>query len=182
MNRSGIERWIGRLALTAGMVVSFTACEVNVGDSAETTTTDMSFPSSTPTTGDSTSHSKPNTDTQTDNDNNSNPDDQTDDTTSPAPGVPKILSPGNGDHFTGSGAKVTILWTDAQGAEQFELVIQGLGSGGWQGLVDKTMDGFQYTYTLNGQSLTQFRWAVRSISSTGVASAFTAWSSFTWSP
>jgi hypothetical protein len=96
--------------------------------------------------------------------------------------VPSALSPGGGESFAGPGAKVTFVWTDAEGAEQFELVVQGLGTGGWQTAAHQLTDNFQFTYTLNNAAWSQYRWAVRSIGADSQASDYTAWRSFTWAP
>jgi hypothetical protein len=77
---------------------------------------------------------------------------------------------------------VTFVWTDAEGAAQFEIVVQGLASGGWQQAAHQVTENFQFNLTLNSQPYTQFRWAVRSIGTDSQTSPYTGWSSFTWTP
>jgi hypothetical protein len=162
--------------LTVGVTVFFSACEMKVGDSSEVASpsnNDTQAVTPTPASTDEGGTPKP------DNGGNTPPPDNGG---TQAPGVPALLSPGDGESFAGSGKNVTFVWTDAEGAAQFEIVVQGLASGGWQSVAHQVTDNFQFNLTLNSQPYTQFRWAVRSIGADSQTSDFTGWSAFTWTP
>lgn len=164
-----------RYGLTALTTMFFmSACEIDVGDEE---TDSSSKSSSTPIVNNPPKNTGGNTGGNTDNGNTPDPDNGV-----AAPAVPAALNPGGGESFSGAGAKVTFVWTDAEGAAQFELLVQGLGSGGWQTAVHQVTDNFQASYTFSNTDWTQYRWAVRSIGSDDQVSAFTAWRAFTWSP
>lgn len=172
-----------RFAFPAGMAAVLmlfqTACEMEVGSADE-----VSAPVSQPIVNATTPAQTVNTGNtgNTGNNNNNTGNNGTQNPTTPAPGVPSVLSPGNGESFSGGGAKATLVWTDAERAVQFEVVVQGFGSGGWQAAAHTITDNFQYTYSLNNTAWTRYRWAVRSLSADSQASAFTAYHEFTWTP
>ncbi len=177
MKLSSLSQPIVLAALAVGTMLYLTACEVQLGNSGEPNVSADNTPGTTPTlpstpTGGGGTPPKP-------GGGGAPP---PDDGGLKAPGVPALLSPGNGESFAGAGKKVTFVWTDAEGAAQFEIVVQGLGSGGWQQVAHQVTDNFQFNLTLNSQPYTQFRWAVRSIGTDSQVSAFTGWSSFTWAP
>jgi hypothetical protein len=161
-----------RLGAGFGLMIFLAACEIEVGDKASPSD---SGGDSTPTPG--TDIPTPGGGTGGGGGVKPDPGDET-----KPPAVPGAQSPGSGESFSGAGAKVTFAWTDAEGAVEFELLVQGFGSGGWQTAVHQTTDNFQHTYTLNNTAWTQYRWAVRSIAADSQTSAFTAWRSFTWDP
>ena len=168
MTGYNLFRPFGLAVLAAGVLLAVSACEMQFGNAALPTTDGGTTPAiNTDTTG-----KKTNTDGKTTPDDGGGTE---------APGVPTVLAPGNGEGFSGAGARVTFIWTDAPRAEQFELVILGLGSSGWQQAVDKVPDAVQFTYTLSSQPWPQFRFKVRSIGADSQTSAYTGWSSFTWS-
>jgi hypothetical protein len=159
--------------MAVSLMWMLTACEVELGNPAVDS---GSSSTAAPATG------TPGKTGNTGNNNNNNGSDPDPGTGTAAPGVPSALSPGGGESFAGPGAKVTFVWTDAEGAEQFELVAQGLGAGGWQTAAHQVTDNFQYTYTFDNTDWSQYRWAVRSIGPDAQASDYTAWRSFTWTP
>ncbi|MFO7535962.1 MAG: hypothetical protein R6X19_09840 [Kiritimatiellia bacterium] len=161
-------RVCGMPVLALGAALFLSACELEIGDEkSPSSSSDSSTPTGNTGTGKDTGGANQNPDT----------DEPTDRTA--APGVPTLLSPGNNE--TVSGSKVTLVWTDAQGAVEFELAIQGLGSGGWQAAANPVTDAFEFSYSLN-PAWTQYRWAVRSVGADGQKSGFTAWRSFSGTP
>ncbi len=148
-----------------GLVMYGTACEVNIGNPASPSSGGGDSTPRTPTGGGGTP----------------TPDDGgTPGGGLKAPGVPVPISPGNGDAFSGAGQKVRFMWTDAEGAAQFEVVVQGLSGGGWQPVAQQVTDNYEFTLTMDSQPYTQYRWRVRSIGTDSQTSAFTGWRSFSW--
>jgi hypothetical protein len=159
-------RVCGVPVLALGAAFFFSACELEIGDEQSASSSSDNAPPTGNTGKNNTGGGNQNPDT----------DEPTDGTA--APGAPTLLSPGNNETVSGS---VTLVWTDAEGAVEFELAIQGLGSGGWQAADSTQTDDFKFIYSIN-PAWTQYRWAVRSIGADGQKSGFTAWRSFSGTP
>lgn len=171
MTITALYRIFGLPVLVTGVAVFMSACELEIGDPASVVSSGGGDNNNSASTGKNNNNNTGNTGS---NNNNNEPPPGTQ-----APGVPGLLSPGSGEVVSDS--KVTFVWTDAEGAVEFELAVQGLGSGGWQSAANPLTDEFQYTYSLN-PAWTQYKWAVRSIGSDGQKSAFTGWRAFSTTP
>lgn len=171
MKRAETWRAAGLAALILGLAALLAACELEFGNSGK----------GTGTGGDSTPTGTVNTGGTDKTDGGGKPTPVVPGGTT-APGVPRAISPDEGEKFSGAGAEVTFEWTDAEGAAEFEVLVQGLAAGGWRPAARTVTDNFAFTLALAGQPYSQFRWTVRSLSASSTPSAFTAWLSFSWSP